>query len=69
MVLVSIPKNWKVAPRTRISAVWSANRANASAVRQPRMPAVQITILRPARLASSAAAQAPSSEPMFMIIV
>ena len=45
------------------------NPANASAVAQPRIPAVVTVRRRPARLAMRAATLAPSSAPTFMIIV
>ena len=69
MVFVSIVKNWNSAPRARIAPVSFPNAANASAVRQPRTPAVAINGRRPMRFASRAAAVHPRSEPTFMIIV
>src|SRR6476646_10985233 len=69
VVFSSMVKNWNVAPRIRINGVVSANRANATAVMQPRIAAPVTAVRRGARLARNAAAQAPSRLPMFMIMV
>ena len=69
MVFVTIVKNWNSAPRTRIAPVSLPNAANASAVRQPRTPAVVTDGATPDAVRERAAAVAPSSEPTFMIIV
>ena len=51
MVFSSMVKNWKIAPRIRINAVVSANKAKQMAEMQPRTAAIVTVDRRGARLA------------------